>query len=442
MCVRFDIVPQNRLALNTEIRYHTRMKPLLMIGLLIVALPLLASPPDGGELERLQRLVQDRDLPFTVGPTEASRLGVENLAGLRVPRDFNPAARHRPLPTFFDLPGLWNWAEQGKVSAVANQRNCGACWAFATIGPLEAAILIAGGPEANLSEQALVSCNPWGWGCDGGWWAFDMLVEPGAALESCQPYKAADVACQANCDHPHRIAGWGYASPWDMPTVEQIKTAILLYGPVAGALHASRAFSFYKSGVFTLDEEGEINHGITIVGWDDAKGPGGAWRIKNSWGTDWGEEGYAWVGYGVLDMGYAAAYILYQETGGEDAYEPNNDPASATPLEIGVPQDHTLAADPDWFAFRLGPECTYQIYTFNFLSEADTVIELYDAAGTKRLASNDDCQMDTTVSCLFVTPGAPTDYTLKVDGVFGYDPAHRYRIEVKPIRCSADRVRP
>lgn len=418
------------------------MKRLFLFAVLLFALFLQAAAPVDAELERLQRQVRERDLPFRVGPTEASRLGVASLAGLAVPRDFNPTARFRPLPNFFDLPARWDWTEQGRVSPVTNQRNCGACWAFATVGPLEAAILIGGGPVEDLSEQALVSCNPWGWGCNGGWWAFDMFLSTGAALESCQPYTAKDGTCVTSCEHPYRIDDWAYVSSSDQPSVDQIKTAILLYGPVAGALHASNAFGYYRGGVWTLDEEGDINHGVTIVGWDDSLGPAGAWRIKNSWGTNWGEDGFAWVAYGTLQMGYGAAYLMYGQTGGEDAFEPDNDVLSAKPLAIGVPQEHTLAAEADWFKFTLAPGCTYQIYTFNFLSGADTLIELYDASGTQRLAFNDDYQYDTSLSCLFVTPQGVTDYTLKVDDVFGYDPFHRYLAGIKPFRCAFDRARP
>lgn len=419
------------------------MKRLAFFGSLFFALSLLAAKPADDELERLRLLVRDRNLPFQVGPTEVSRTGVARVAGLRVPQHFNPAAGAHSVPVFFDLPSRWDWTEQGKVSAVTNQRNCGACWAFATVGPLEAAILIDGGPEEDLSEQALISCNSEGWGCDGGWWAFDLFLAPGgAARESCQPYTARKSTCQADCERPYHIEQWGYVSSSDQPSVEQIKSAILLYGPVAGALHASNAFGFYRGGVWTLDEDGEINHGVTIVGWDDALGPAGAWRIKNSWGTDWGEDGFAWVAYGTLQMGYGAAYVAYRQTGGEDAFEPDNDAASAVPLEVGVPQEHTLAADPDWFTLSLTPACTYQIYTFSLLSGTDTAIELYDAAGTLKLASNDDYDYDTSVSCLFVTPAVATTYTLKVDEVLSYDPAHRYRVGIKPIRCSPGASRP
>lgn len=73
-------------------------------------------------------------------------------------------------------------------------------------------------------------------------------------------------------------------------------------------MNATLAFQGYKSGVFNENaNDNGINHAIVIVGWDDAKG---AWRIKNSWSTGWGEAGYMWIKYGSNDIGYAATWVL------------------------------------------------------------------------------------------------------------------------------------
>jgi len=77
-----------------------------------------------------------------------------------------------PTPTTSSsLPAAFDWRDQGGVTSVKNQGACGSCWAFSSVGPLEANIKIKGEFEENLSEQYLVSCNTDGWGCDGGWWA-------------------------------------------------------------------------------------------------------------------------------------------------------------------------------------------------------------------------------------------------------------------------------
>jgi hypothetical protein len=66
------------------------------------------------------------------------------------------------------------------------------------------------------------------------------------------------------------------------------------------------AFKAYMSGVFNEGSNADINHAVTLVGWDDSQQ---AWRIKNSWGTGWGESGYMWIAYTANKIGYAASWV-------------------------------------------------------------------------------------------------------------------------------------
>ena len=94
------------------------------------------------------------------------------------------------------LPSAYNWCSLGGCTPVRDQGNCGSCWAFGTVGPLESAILLQDGASKDLAEQYLVSCNTDGWGCDGGWWAHDYHewklgadgTGPGAVYEADFPY--------------------------------------------------------------------------------------------------------------------------------------------------------------------------------------------------------------------------------------------------------------
>ena len=221
------------------------------------------------------------------------------------------------------LPAYFNWCDQinerwGEgCTSVKSQGNCGSCWAFATVGPFENMIKYRYGnnhgqsTEIDLSEQYLVSCNTRGWGCDGGSWAHSYHVNPGAVLEEDFPYTARDSSCRSNLDHPWKLDGWSYIR-WSssVPSVADIKQAIYDHGPVSAALYVGSAFRNYRRGVFSTNESGTPNHAITLVGWDDSKS---AWRLRNSWGTGWGEGGYMWIRYGTSKVGYGANYIEMEE---------------------------------------------------------------------------------------------------------------------------------
>ena len=192
-------------------------------------------------------------------------------------------------------------AYTGIYTPVKDQGSCGSCWAFGTLGAMEGAYKKKYGVTLDLSEQYLVSCNTLGYGCDGGWFAFAMCKSPGAMLESCFPYKAVDAPC-SYCANPTRyyLASYGSVST----TTSKIKQAIMTYGSVAAAVYVNSYFQAYRSGVFSGCQSGTVNHAIVLCGWDDAKG---AWLLKNSWGTGWGENGFMWIKYGCSRVGYGAS---------------------------------------------------------------------------------------------------------------------------------------
>ncbi|MCS7056561.1 MAG: C1 family peptidase, partial [Thermoflexales bacterium] len=223
-----------------------------------------------------------------------------------------------------NLPPYFNWCSQGKCTPIRDQRMCGSCWAFATVGAMESAVLIAR-PDIspnmlNFSEQFLVSCNRRGWGCDGGWWGHDyhtnlpIVGEPmaGPVGERFFPYQAADVPCRSPYPHFWQAKAWRYVdpvNPFSVPSVNQLKQAILRYGPISVAVWAGPAFMHYRGGVFRTNEapsKNAVNHGVVLVGWDDSQQ---AWIMRNSWGASWGEGGYMRIGYGVSNIGYKASYV-------------------------------------------------------------------------------------------------------------------------------------
>jgi len=214
------------------------------------------------------------------------------------------------------LPSSFDWRTQGKVTSVKNQGACGSCWAFGTVGVMESAILRAGGPTTDLSEQYLINCNNDGYSCNGGWWAHDYhknkyispQTQAGAVLESALPYKASNGSCSQAYSHPYRLTSWASIAGYSVPSVDQIKNAIYNYGPVAVAVCVGNAFQAYSGGVFSTNECSKVNHAVVLTGWDDSTQ---SWIMKNSWGTSWGESGYMRIRWGISQIGYAASYVIY-----------------------------------------------------------------------------------------------------------------------------------
>jgi len=181
----------------------------------------------------------------------------------------------------YEIIGDIDWTSQGKVSSVKNQGQCGSCWAFSAVGTLESYSLFKG-QSVNLSEQQLVDCSrPQGnQGCNGGWPsnALKYVQSYGITTESAYPYAAKDQACKVQ-GGSFKIAG----------QVSHSGCSGLTSGinshPISIAVDATN-WGSYKSGVFNNCAT-SLNHAVLLVGV-----VGGNWKIKNSWGTGWGESGY------------------------------------------------------------------------------------------------------------------------------------------------------
>jgi hypothetical protein len=208
------------------------------------------------------------------------------------------------------LPIAWDWRAQGGVTPVKNQGSCGSCWAFAVAAEMESKIKIHYQLTLDLSEQQIISCNPYGAGCSGGWAvaAYYVLMHHGGILEHCMPYEGSDFVTCVQDDYLKftNISSWSHVAN----NVTQIKTAILNNGPVSTAVDANDAWDGYTGGVITAPGSG-TNHLVLIVGWDDRLGDNGAWIVKNSWGAGWGMNGYCYVAYGACNIGSGTTALSY-----------------------------------------------------------------------------------------------------------------------------------
>ena len=269
------------------------------------------------EINKLRQKAKEKGWTFKIGETSVSNKNIEELCGFILTENWSESARFNLIKPSISLPPSFDWRDNGGVTPVKDQGNCGSCWAFGTVAPLESAIKIKEGKTVDLSEQWLVSCNKDYWGCNGGWWAHDYHEWKkgscggiGAVLESDFPYSASDESCNGPYDHPYIIENWAFiGSKYGIPVESAIKQAVTDYGPVSASVRATNDWSYYDGGVYNNDAAGRVNHAITIVGWDDEMGSNGVWIIKNSWGTSWGDNGYMYIEYGCSSIGYSACYV-------------------------------------------------------------------------------------------------------------------------------------
>ncbi|UCG62771.1 MAG: T9SS type A sorting domain-containing protein [Candidatus Zixiibacteriota bacterium] len=237
------------------------------------------------------------------------------------------------------LPTRFDWRESGMVTSVKNQGSCGSCYAFASLGNIEAKLLIDGEATYDFSENNAKECNWYeitGWGggtsCSGGsnYQMANWFSKTGTVLETDDPYVSADVSCDGGNPYQKTLLDWRIICDETIADPAVIKQYIYDHGPVFTTMYTGgdggdpawqAEFSGYD-GSYTLYYTGstEPDHAVLIVGWDDDlvhAGPtNGGWIVKNSWGTSWGgtcgygaESGYFTIAYGSASIGMWSSYM-------------------------------------------------------------------------------------------------------------------------------------
>ncbi len=281
-------------------------------------------------------------------------------------RETNPDIRQiddwrtvlRKLPRF-------KWDTYQAYVNVHDQGKCNQCWAFAAMTAYEANVRVtqalcdvALAPELEPEALAKVPLptgfrllNDWAMRPDKFEICRELTNEQNQTQAECRPVnygKTQRPPLQASDDEVRQLAGqvittrdacdttgwhgtafnhmlslavkdtafrevvaWGYVNypPSQVPSVEQLKVALLEHGPLVALVYMDKFFQGYQNGVFNEQNQTEVNHAVLLTGWDDEKQ---AWRIQNSFGLEWGEAGHMWIAWGSHSIGKYAAWLEVQ----------------------------------------------------------------------------------------------------------------------------------
>ena len=313
-------------------------------------------------------------------------------------------------------PSRFDLREHGNVTAVRNQGEFETCWAFASMGSLESAILVQK-PEGysytandiDFSERHMVDNH-----------GFDLTAKQGGSMLMAMSYLLRWGGPVSEVDSPYPAPGtteWSTSSVIADPRLhvqqvrfipgkttwtgnDDIKNAVMNYGAVYTTFYMDKKAYYNESKqAYRCPYSMQPNHGVLIVGWDDdypASNFGkifldnifidnGAYLVKNSWGSEWGDDGYFWVSYydhnfAVSTMAvfsgneskanYATIY-QYDELGYTGDFKPGD-----SRMNAGWMANVFTATSDDQIAavgfYVLAPNTSYQIRVYTDIPEGGT----------------------------------------------------------------------
>ena len=231
------------------------------------------------------------------------------------------------IATYALYPGTYNANEERFVTDVKNQRNTSLCWAFSLASNLETSLLTRGQKYYDLSEEQLAYFwanrvnDPLGntpndkitrtqsdyHGTGNGRVAsFFLSTWSGMTTEEKVPFQSSAVTWPDSLAYD--TSAYMEDAIFSQYTVERTKQLLMEYNSVSAMIYMLDNYYYPDTASYSCPQSGLVNHAVTIVGWDDtyskenfpsASGVNndGAWIVKNSYGKNWGKNGYFYLSY-------------------------------------------------------------------------------------------------------------------------------------------------
>ncbi|XP_057379749.1 procathepsin L-like [Daphnia carinata] len=214
------------------------------------------------------------------------------------------------------LPTMIDYRRHRCMSPIkVDQGECGSCWTYAAILPIEFNRCRKTGNRVSLSEQMLIDCDPYNNACNGGDYteAWRFIKEKGGAVRSSDyPYVSGTTLKNGTCKfRSTSVAARVSSYDWTMPYPNETVSMAYLQseGPLATSMKVPDSFYDYASGVYSDPacigaDENDVDHAVVIVGYGTTTATKTLpatrfWIVRNSWGSGWGIGGYFLIKRGV-----------------------------------------------------------------------------------------------------------------------------------------------
>lgn len=256
------------------------------------------------------------------------------------------------------LPKAFDWRNvdgQSYVGPVINQGSCGSCYAVAVTDMIQSRLRIKSKNRSkpHLSAQMILSCNEYSQGCKGG---FPFLVAKFAQDFGMSKYSDLtyighqDVKCPSKAGIEARNTNYGYIGGYyGACNYKKMMHELHKNGPIVVGFNTEAGLWHYDEGVyeeasgmsFIEQTEGrdtrqkwggpwvgkrmhnhweKTTHAVLVVGWGENQQQGKYWIVKNSWGPNWGEQGYFRIGRGVDSCAIESMAVHAEPVPGDNAY--------------------------------------------------------------------------------------------------------------------------